>query len=142
MEIQLSREQEIYPSKEILNFKNVLGKVYDVLEELETRLTQDELALTLDWRYYRDGKLWLCKVCHKKRTIFWLSAWEGFFKTSFFFTEKHLEGIAKLEILEQIKEEFYRTKSIGKLLPMIINIDNQEQLVDLFTIIKFKKAAK
>jgi len=140
MEVQLLKEQEIFPSREVL--QDVLGKVYDVWAELETRVTQDELALTLDWNYYRDGKAWLCKVCHKKKTVFWLSVWEGFFKTGFYFTEKHLAGIADLDISEQIKEDFCRMKPIGKLLPMVINIDQQEQLVDLLKIVKFKKEAK
>ncbi|MDR1672352.1 MAG: hypothetical protein LBS09_02645 [Bacteroidales bacterium] len=44
----LLRKQEIFPSKEVL--KNVLGEmVYSVFEELETRLTFDEFALTFDW---------------------------------------------------------------------------------------------
>ena len=47
METQLLRDPEIFPSKEVL--KNVLGQVYNVLEELETKITQDEFALTLDW---------------------------------------------------------------------------------------------
>lgn len=137
MKVQLLREQEIFPSREVL--QDVLGKVYDVWAELESRVTQGELALTLDWNYYRDGKSWFCKVCHKKKTVFWLSVWEGFFKTAFYFTEKHLEGIAELDISEQIKKDFCRMKPIGKLLPMVINIDSQEQLTDLLKVVKFKK---
>ena len=137
MEVQLLREQEIYPSKEVLS--NVLGNVYDVWAALEQQVTQGELSLTLDWNYYKDGKSWLCKVCHKKKTVFWLSVWEGFFKATFFFTEKHLEGLAQLDIAEQIKEDFCRMKPIGKLLPMLITMERQEQIPDLLKIIKFKK---
>ena len=140
MEIQLLREQEIYPSKEVL--QDVLGEVYNVWEELETQVTQGKFTLTLDWNYYNDGKSWLCKVCNKKKTVFWLSVWEGFFKTTFFFTEKHLETIAELDISEQIKEDFCRMKPIGKLLPMVISIDRHEQLANLLKIIKFKKEWK
>ena len=140
METQLLRDREIFPSREVL--QDVLGKVYDVLAELENRVTQSESALTFDWNYYNDGKSWLCKVCHKKKTVFWLSVWEGCFKTTFFFLERHLAEIAELDISEQIKEDFCRMKSIGKLLPMVINIDKQEQLVDLLKVVKFKKEAK
>ena len=140
MEGLLLREQEFFPTTEVL--QNVLGKVYCVWGELVIQVTQGEFALTLDWNYYKDGKSWLCKVCHKKKTIFWLSVWEGSFKTTFYFTEKHLEGIANLEISEQIKEDFCRTKPVGKLLPMLISIDKQEQLPDLLKIVKFKKEAK
>ena len=86
MDVQLLREEEIFPSEEVL--RSVLGQVYDVLAELEARLTQNEFGLTFEWRYYNDGKSWLCKVCQKKKTIFWLSVWEGFFQTGFFFLER------------------------------------------------------
>ena len=140
MEVQLLREQEIFPSEEVL--KTVLGQVYDVWTEMEKHVTQGEFALTFNWNYYRDGKSWLCKVCHKKKTVFWLSVWEGLFKTTFIYTEKHLTGIADLDISEQIKEDFYQMKPIGKLLPMVINIYKQEQLVDFLKIVKFKKELK
>ena len=140
MDVQLLREQEIYPSEEVL--KSVLGQVYDVLAELEKQVTQGELSLTLDWNYYKDGKSWLCKVCHKKKTIFWLSVWDGFFKTSFFFLGRHLDGIATLDISEQIKEDFFQMKPAGKLLTMVIKINKQEQLADVLKVVKFKKKAK
>jgi len=139
METQLLRAPEIFPSKDVL--KAVLGKVYDVLEEFETQATQTE-SLTFEWRYYNDGKSWLCKVCHKKKTILWLSVWEGMFKTSFFFMEKHLEGIAALDISQKIKEDFGSVKPVGKLIPMILCINKKGQLADAMKIIQFKKSLK
>jgi hypothetical protein len=140
METLLLREQDLFPSTEVL--QKGLGKVYDVWEELVTQVTQGDLSLTLDWNYYKDGKAWFCKVCQKKKTVFWLSVWDGFFKAAFYFTEKHLEGIAALDIAEQIKEDFCRAKPVGKLLPMVVIVDRQKQLADLLKIIKFKKEAK
>ena len=140
MEIQLLREQEIFPSEEVL--KTALGQVYDVWTALEIQMTQGELSLTLDWNYYKNGKSWMCKVCHRKKDLFWLSVWDGFFKAAFFFTERHLDGMAELDVPEQIKEDFCRMKPIGKLLPMVIRIDRQEQLADLLKIVKFKKESK
>jgi hypothetical protein len=53
-----------------------------------------------------------------------------------------LEGIAALDIAEQIKEDFCRTKPVGKLLPMLLNINKHEQLADLLKVIDYKKKAK
>ena len=137
METQLLRDPEIFPSKEVL--EDILGEVYSVLEELETILTHDEFALSFNWHYYKDGKSWLCKVCHKKKTVFWLSIWDGFFKTSFFFLERHLEGIAAL----QIDDNSYKMeKEWGKMLPMIFSINDKKQLPDLLKVIEFKKKSK
>ena len=137
METQLLREPEIFPSKEVLS--NALGNIYDVLEELETQLTQDEFALTFDWHYYNDGKSWLCKVIHKKKTVFWLSIWEGFIQTGFFFLERHLEGIAALQTDEN---SFTIEKPVGKMIPLIFRIRKQEQIEGLLKMVEFKKKAK
>ena len=137
METQLLREQEIFPSKEAL--QNALGGVYEVLEALETQLTQPEFDLTFDWNYYKDSKSWLCKVVHKKKTIFWLSVWNGFFKASFFFLGRHLEGIADLDINDN---NYTLEKEWGKMFPLIFCINKKEQLPDLLKLVTFKKASK
>ena len=137
METQLLREPEIFPSKEVL--KDMLGDVYDVLDELETRLTRDEFALSFNWHYYNDGKSWLCKVSHKKKTVFWLSIWDGYFKTGFYFLERHLEGIAALQIADN---SYQMEKEWGKMIPVIFNIKDKKQLPDLLKVVEFKKKAK
>jgi len=137
MKEMLLKEPGIYPSNEVL--KHALGKVYDVLEELQTQLTQDEFALTFDWLYYKDSKGWLCKVSYKKKTVFWLSVWDGFFKASFFFLGRHLEGIAALELNE---DNYIMEKEWGKMIPFIFNISKHEQISDVLKMVEFKKKAK
>ena len=141
MESQMAlRDAEIFPSDRVL--KDTLGDVYDVLESFLATITNEAFLLNIEWRYYNDGKAWLCKVQHKKKTILWLSVWEGFFKVSFFFTEKHLEAIAALDISEAIKTELASAKPVGRLIPMIFNINNASQLEELLTVVRFKKTLK
>jgi len=135
----LLTEETIYPTNEVL--KNVLCDSYDVFEELTNKITND-FDLILEWNYYKDQKAWLCKVLNKKKNIFWLSIWDKFFKATFFFTEKHLEGFSVLDISENIKEDLCLSKPVGKLLPLLLSIDNKEQLDDLLKIITFKKSLK
>lgn len=140
METQLLREQEAYPSEELL--QEVLGTSFPAYSSLMKTVSGSESGLTAEWNYYKDGKAWLCKVTHRKKTVFWLSVWKNCFQAGFYFTEKHLEGIAALDIDESIKEEFYRQKPIGRLLPMVFRISSEEQLVDLMKVIHLKKALK
>jgi hypothetical protein len=129
----------VFPSNEVL--KGVLANSYPAFEELSAILN-NEMNLVLEWNYYNDGKCWLCKVLNKKKNLFWLSAWDKFFMTTFYFTEKHLESFAVLDISETIKEKLCRTKPTGKLLPLQIEIFTREQLPDLQEIVKFKKKLK
>lgn len=142
MESQMQlRDPEIFPSDRVL--KNVLGDlVYSVLASFLETISGADYGLSIEWRYYNDGKAWLGKVTDKKKTILWLSVWDGFFKTSFYFTEKHLEAIAVLDISEEKKEEFARMKPIGKLIPMTFDVSKKEQLDELLTVVRFKKSLK
>ena len=142
MEAQmLLRDPNTFPSDEVL--QNALGdELYQVLSYFLESITNEEYGLTVEWRFYNDGKAWLGKVQHKKKTDLWLSVWDGFFKTSFYFTEKYLEAIAALDISDSIKDEFAQAKPAGRLIAMIIDISNKEQLNDLFTVVRFKKSLK
>ena len=140
METYLLREQQIFPTDEVL--KNVLGKSYIVFEELIEIITDAKYGLVPQWNYYKDGKAWLCKVCYKKKTIFWLSVWDKLFKTTFYFTEKNCSGIADLNIEENLKESFRSSKSFGKFHPLTINLKRKEQLKDVLKVIEYKKSLK
>ncbi|MBP1637771.1 MAG: hypothetical protein H6Q18_560 [Bacteroidetes bacterium] len=137
MDAPLLKNQDEFPTKEII--ENVLGKsTYLIYEELINIITDNDLGLLPEWRYYNDGKLWLCKVQKKKKTVFWLSIWNGFFKTTFYFTEKNSSGIGELDIDKQIKDDFWQNTNIGKLLPLTISISKGEQLSDVLQLIQYK----
>ena len=131
----LLNKPEIFPTNEVL--KEVLKESYTVFEELSALLTNERLVS--DWKYYNDGKAWLCKVSNKNKTVFWLSVWNGYFKTSFFFLERHLEGIMALGIDDT---HFTIEKEWGKMIPLLFNISKSEQLPDLLKMVEYKKKAK
>ncbi|MCE5346180.1 MAG: DUF3788 domain-containing protein [Bacteroidales bacterium] len=140
METKLLSDQSIPPTKEVI--ENALGESSSAYNELIEVVTDVKLGLVTEWRYYKDGKAWLCKVCYKKKTIFWLSVWDKFFKISFYFTLKNCPGIAELDIDQNIKEEFSRSTTVGKLIPLVIRMYRREQIDDVIKIIEYKKRLK
>ena len=141
METLLLKDPDVLPSEDVL--KNALGNnIHEVFELFINTITSADYGLTYEWRYYNDGKSWFCKISHKKKTVLWLSVWEGYFKIAFYFTEKQLDGIAALDISENIKEDFCKTKPVGRLLPMLFTIHQKEQLDDLLKVVAFKKKLK
>ncbi|MDX9918756.1 MAG: DUF3788 family protein [Paludibacter sp.] len=136
MSQQLLRDPEISPSDAVLKneFGNSLFEVYQaLLQNIST------LGLQVEWRYYRDGKAWLCKITRKAKTVCWLSPWEGYLQIGFYFTEKDRTEIMALDIDNTIKTEFESAKSIGKLIPLIMRIDSADQLRDWNNIAVYKK---
>jgi len=137
---QLLSEQNVLPTKEVM--KNVLGESYLVFNELMEIITNNQFKLVKKCGHYKGGKYWLCKVCYKKKTVFWLSVLDNFFKVGFFFTEKNGSGMTKLDIENNIKEDFKRIQKNGKLKLLVLNIHRKEQIDDVIKIIEYKKGLK
>jgi len=134
----LLREKEIYPNSGVL--KNLLGDVFLSFEELERRLVSKDMVYI--WNYYNDGKAWLCKVQFKKKTVFWLSIWEGFFKIGFYFNEKNYSGIYDLDIDKSIISSFENTKLVGKFRPLNFEIRDNSQFEDIEKVIDYKISSR
>ena len=140
METLLLRDEKILPAPEVL--EETLGGNFTVFSKLMDALAHPDIKLVPEWNFYKDGKAWLCKVVHKKKTIFWLSVWDNCFKVAFYFTEKNFDGIENLDIDNALKQDFFRAKPIGKLIPLLIRVNREEQLNDILKIIHFKKTLK
>lgn len=140
MDEMLLRDPSVIPSAEII--EKALQGSYSAYNEMLGLLSRDKKGITPEWRYYNDGKAWLCKVVSGKKTIFWLSVWPGYFRVTFYFTEKTGAGIKKLDIDASIKTEFQNNKHIGKLIPLTFRLSNKDQLSDLMKVVHYKISCK
>ena len=132
----LLNDADIYPSDSVL--ASVLcnsSEVYKIF--VDTLLNYN---IELQWHYYNDGKSWLGKAVSKKKTVFWLSIWQGFFKVSFYFTEKTRLGIINLPIAVEIKTSIENVPIKGKLINLTIEVSESTHLQDMFTLISYKQS--
>ena len=114
METRTLTDPAVSPSRKVL--EHALGKAYSAYEDLMNTITGNNFELTPLWHYYNDGKAWLCKVQYKKKTVFWLSVWDKYFKMAFYFTEKNSKGIFELSIDDSIKKKPLYTTTLVILL--------------------------
>ena len=126
-----------YPDNRIIH--KVLKDNFVLYEELINSLTKTPYDLGYEWRYYNDGKSWLCKILDKKRTVLWLSIFDGYFKVAFYFSAKTSTGINDLEIDASIKSDFEKADFIGKVKPLVISVLNKENIGDILKIADYKK---
>ncbi|WP_158860201.1 DUF3788 family protein [Lunatibacter salilacus] len=119
-------------------FRSILDEqVYEIMKKIDQTILA--AGLVLEWRYYNDGKAWLGKVTHKKKTVVWLSVWNEFIKAGFYFTEKTRPGVMDLDFGYAIKSSFAVTKPVGKLIPLLVDIEDEERLKDFSLILVYKK---
>lgn len=136
---QLLTDPDQLPSNEL--FEAILSKqLLQTYLQIENIISA--LGLNTEWRYYHDGKAWLCKITNKKKTIAWLSLRSDCIKTSFYFTEKTREGVMLLDIGNDIKTFFAQAKTIGKLTPLILIIKRPNQADDFKKIAEYKMTLK
>ena len=145
---QLLRDADIEPTARII--ADGLGASNTIYIEFIERLKEYDVSL-MDWRYYSDGKAWLSKGEYKWTTkrgtnkvkpLFWLSIWEGFFKVSFFFSAIIQDELLHLAISEEAKSIIKNANPMGKTmryLPIIFDVNNDNQLNDLFVLMTFRK---
>ena len=135
MEQLLLRDPNILPDETLL--KSILGNSFEVYKIMFERIAG--VGLIPQWNYYKDGKAWLCKVQFKKKTVFWFSVWDLYFKVGFYFTEKHFPAFQDLDIDSSIKDQLAGAKPFGKLYPLTFTVKDDSQLEDIFKVIEFKK---
>ncbi len=128
----------IFPDEE--RIKSVLGDSYPAFCDL-IKLFDDNM-LTHEWRYYHDGKAWLCKVQKKNKTIVWMSAWKGFMQATIYVPEKFAGEIFKLNLSEARKETIRQARKVGKSTPCTFEVRTSEVLEDFNQVMQFKLALK
>ena len=131
---QLLLDEAIYPSEEVI--WAALGDVYPAYQSFCATL--ETMSITMEWRYYKDSKAWLCKCQHKKKTVFWLSVWDGFFKAAFFFAESARESLLALPMDQPLTFE----RNVGKSVPVVMELREEGQLGDFERLAAYKKNLK
>lgn len=82
---QLLRNPPQKPDETVL--KSILDEdTFGVLEQMIDILSAANMSF--GWRNYIDRKTWLGKAAFMKKTIVWISVWEGLIKESYYFTKK------------------------------------------------------
>ena len=138
MENQILTDPLVKPENNVL--ETALGKNYKRLKEFIEKI--NEKNIILEWNYYNDGKSWLGKLLYKKKNLAWLSIWNTGFKLTFYFTEKTIAGIHKLEIDNEIKNMIKNNKPVGKLIPILFLISSKNKMNDGLNILEYKMNLK
>jgi hypothetical protein len=128
------RDETIIPDDNVL--AGILGDSFPAYQALIQLF--DENQLTHGWRFYKDGKAWLCKVQKKDKTIVWMSAWKGCAHATIYFPEKIMDSIYALDISEDRKQIIRNTKNTGKSKACTFEVTSSDVLEDFNTMMQFK----
>jgi hypothetical protein len=119
-----------------------LGKARTHWQALFAHLQAEHPDFVGEWRYYKDGGSWLCKVARKTKTIFWLSVVPGAFVTAFYFGDKAEPAVLASAIPEPLKESFRNGKRYGKIRAITVRVESAADLADVQALIALKLSTK
>ena len=136
----LLNDPDIFPSDAVLS--KTLGRSKPAWNAFMALLKNDYPQMAVDWRFYSDGKTWLCKVTQKADTIFWMSAWDKFFKISFYFTAKAEAAISASGLGDELKHAFLHPKGRCSLRPVTTEVRKITDLKPIKELIEIKLKLK
>ncbi len=140
MEKPLLNDQYEYPDETVL--LKYLGDQKSTWDKFMSLVSSQFPAMSFEWRYYNDGKAWLCKLTCKKKTVCWISVWDHFFKLGFYFTDKTGANIGTLAIDPRLKENYLNSPYSGKLRALTIEVQSDEILESAMILIDYKSKIK
>ncbi len=114
---------------------------YPIWQRLEEALTGDEFGLVVAWQFYRDGG-WLAKLLRGKKTLAWLTIWEGFPRMTFYFPGRHREPLTGLDIPAELAAMIERAPMSGATLPVSLELHSATDVAAALTILRYKIRAK
>ena len=129
------RDPEAYPSDERL--EAALKGGFAVFAALRRNLAA--AGCHPEWRYYNDGKAWLCKLLAGKRNLGWLHVYDGFCCVTVYFTQRHRAAVVAAEIPQPLKEAFARTSAAGRLIPLCVRVADEEDVDAAMAVFRLKK---
>ena len=128
----------VVPDTKLL--RSVLGASFPTYRRLlQIFLERD---YTHEWRYYDDGKAWLCKVQKARRTIAWMSAWKGYAQVTVYFPEKHRHLLNTESISLALLDRIQHTRLVGKSQPCTLELRSDEALPDLISLFQLKERTR
>ena len=104
MEKPVLADPAVYPSEEVL--ASHLGEARQAFLALGEHVRRAVPDAVEEWNYYADGKSWLFKATRKKKTLFWLSVSDGFFRTTFYIAAKHERSVMESGIPGELKRQY------------------------------------
>jgi hypothetical protein len=140
MDKQCLTDESQYPDDEVLS--SCLANAKDAWDAFTDFLQENHPAFTGEWRYYKDGKRWLYKLTKKKITICWISAWDGAFKTTFYFADKATDLITASKLKKEYVDQFVQGKKYGKIRGITVVIKKPADLRATKTLIEIKEQLK
>ncbi len=118
--------------------QDTLGFNYSHLEYIRQYIDAEIGVTKEEWKFYGKKLGWTLKKFYKKRNLFFISMYEGYFKISFVFGEKAFNKVLDSSIAETLKKELAEARKYAEGRGLSIKVDDATYLDDIKKFIQIK----
>jgi hypothetical protein len=133
-------DPQTFPDEKVIAEK--LGKSHAHWQTFFGGLHARFPQLVTEWRYYNDGKSWLMKITHKKKTVVWVTVHAGFFRITAYLTEKARAAVEASDLSGDCKEQFAHSERFGKLIGVSVPFTKKHDVKDGMALVGLKMSLK
>ncbi len=119
-----------------------IGRAKGAWQKLFARIRTEHPDLSETWKFYKDGKSWLCQVTWKKKTVFWILIMKGRFRVGFYFAKRLMDQILESDLSKERKEEIQKKPAKGQIGSVAVEFGPQKGIKDVMILIDLKKTLK
>jgi hypothetical protein len=136
----LLTDKQTYPTDDLIF--SIIGDNKIHWQSIMTYMSQNYKDSMGQWNFYNDGKRWLFKMVHKKKTIFWAGIFTDTFRVTFYLGNKAETIIENSDLPKSIKEEFKTAKRYGLIRPVSFIIKDKTDVDNVLKMIAIKSKIK
>ena len=136
----LLTDKLIYPADDYIF--SIIGDKKIFWQNIMNHMADNYKDSSGEWNFYNDGKRWLFKMIHKKKTIFWAAILTNTFRITFYFGNKAESIIDSSDLPQTIKDGFRTAKRYGLIRPVSFKIMNNTDVENVLKLVAIKHKLK
>ena len=117
-----------------------LGPAKSAWDAFMAMLKTDHPLVSVEWRYYNDGKSWLGKVTQKGKTLAWATAWDKYFTVASYLNAKAEDLVRASSLDNGLKDSFFNSDK--KLRAICIDVRTKSDLAAVRELLEIKLSSK
>jgi hypothetical protein len=133
-------DKNIVPTDELIF--SVIGDKKLLWQRIMQYVSGSHSDVTGNWNYYTDGRQWLFKLMHKKKTVFWAGLVDDTMRVTFWLGDKAEPVIEASLLPPSMKDEFRNAKKYGLIRPVSIFLNEQADADNVITLVSIKQKIK
>lgn len=136
MEEKISWDKNHEPQES--DIKNALKNTYPYLEDIRDYHKKNIGETREEWKYYGKKYGWELKTFLKKRNLFFIGIYDGYFRITFVFGEKAVEAVQNSDISDSLKNELTNARKYAEGRGLSLIVKNDSHLEEIKKLIRVK----